>query len=163
MPRVQEKASGIFPSRSISRGSRISTITTPSSEASLMASAALMVSISVLASSISALMPRWMVWGICFSLLRHSGASRSDELWSAVAHPRISILKTNVEIPDQPASRPVRNDACLLPHQFLHRAFEALDRDRIHALREDATDDGGRFRIVPMLLRHRVEPHRVRI
>src|SRR5215470_2487996 len=50
-----------------------------------------------------------------------------------------------------------------LPHQFLHRAFEALDGDRIHALREDAADDGGRFRIVPVLLRHRIEPHRMRI
>src|SRR5438270_775013 len=50
-----------------------------------------------------------------------------------------------------------------LPHQFLHRSFQTLYRDREHALREQPADDGGRFRIVPMLLRHRIEPHRVRI
>jgi hypothetical protein len=54
MPRVQENAPGIFPSRSISRGSRMSTMTTSPSCAILMASAALMVSISALAASISA-------------------------------------------------------------------------------------------------------------
>src|SRR5688500_16234392 len=50
-----------------------------------------------------------------------------------------------------------------LPHQFLHRAFKTLDRDRIHAVREQPADDGGGFRIVPVPLRHRVEPDRVRI
>src|SRR6201994_1692463 len=46
---------------------------------------------------------------------------------------------------------------------ILYRTFESFDGDRIHALREDAADDGGRFRIVPVLLRHRIEPHRMRI
>src|SRR6202035_4992112 len=64
MPRVQENAPGIRPSRSISRGSRISTITTSSLCAALMESTALTVSICALASSIRDLMPRWMVWGI---------------------------------------------------------------------------------------------------
>src|SRR5213080_3593260 len=114
MPRVQEKAPGILPSRSISRGSRISTITMPSSEASLIASAALTVSISALASSISALMPRWMVWGMLSLVLF------------------LSVIPGRVE-----AANAKSRFVCL-PHQFLHRAFEALDRDRIHALREDA-------------------------
>src|SRR5262249_33548032 len=69
MPRVQAKAPGILPSRSISRGSRISTITTSASFAALMASAALIVSISALASSIMALMPRLMFWDISLNLL----------------------------------------------------------------------------------------------
>src|SRR5258708_36299720 len=51
----------------------------------------------------------------------------------------------------------------ILPHQLLHRALKTLDRDREHALREQPADDGGGFRIVPMPLRHRIEPHRVRI
>src|SRR5882757_10346256 len=119
MPRVQGNAPGILPSRSISRGSRISTITTPSSPASLMASVALTVSISALASSSNDLMPRWMVWGI-------DGPSR-------------------------------------LPHQLLHRAFQALDRDRVHAVGKQPADNGGGFRIVPVLLRHRIEPHRMRV
>src|SRR5271168_1393238 len=69
MPRVQENAPGILPSRSISRGSRISTITTSSREAALMASAALTVSICALASSIRDLIPRWMLWGIFSPLI----------------------------------------------------------------------------------------------
>src|SRR5437899_9942789 len=131
MPRVQEKAPGILPSRSISRGSLISTITTLGSCAALMASAALTVSIAALASSIRDLMPRWMVWGMdcAFVVLSTSAAS---------------------------TARP-------LPHQFLHRAFEAFDRDRVHALRQQPADDGGGFRIVPVLLRHRIEPNGVRI
>jgi hypothetical protein len=44
-------------------------LTTFLSPTSLIASAALMVSISTLASSIMALMPRWMVWGKCISLV----------------------------------------------------------------------------------------------
>src|ERR1700761_802920 len=115
MPRVHGKAPGIRPSRSISRGSRMSTITTSSPCAALIASAALIVSICALASSTRDLMPRWMVWGMA------------------------------------------------LPHQFLHRTFETFDRDREHALRKQATNDGGRFRIVPMPLRHRIEPDRMRI
>jgi hypothetical protein len=64
MPRVQEKAPGMRPSRSISLGSRMSTMTmSPLCEA-LMASTALSVSISALASSSSALIPRWMFWGL---------------------------------------------------------------------------------------------------
>src|SRR5260370_20762262 len=50
-----------------------------------------------------------------------------------------------------------------LPYQFLHRAFETFDGDREHALRKQPADQGGGFRIVPVPLRHRVEPHRVRI
>src|SRR3954447_19664777 len=112
MPRVHEYAPGILPSRSISLGSRISTITTspltPSRYAA-MASAALRVSISALASSIIALMPRVMVWGIDGPFdSRHSGAR---------------LLAR------------ARNDD-RLPHQFPHRAFQSLDGDRIHALRK---------------------------
>src|SRR5258707_8505054 len=51
----------------------------------------------------------------------------------------------------------------ILPHQLLHRALKPLDRDREHALRKQSTNDGGGFRIVPMPLRHWIEPHRVRI
>src|ERR1700735_2413248 len=69
MPRVQENAPGILPSRSISRGSRISTITTSELCAALIASAALTVSISALASSIRDLIPRWMAWGIFIPLI----------------------------------------------------------------------------------------------
>src|SRR3984893_8812113 len=129
MPRVQENAPGILPSRSISRGSRMSTITTSSRCAALIASAALKVSISALASSISDLMPRWMFWGIVLiSRFRHSGMTTSA-----------------------------------LPHQFLHRPLKPLDRDRVQALPRHPADDGGRFRIVAVLLRIRIEPHRVRI
>src|SRR3981081_2073190 len=124
MPRVQENAPGIRPSRSISRGSRISTITTSSLCAALMASAALKVSICALASSIRDLIPRWMVWGIVFGL---------------------------------------RTNERALSHQFLHRAFEAFDRDREHAVRKQPADDGCGFRIVPVLLRDRIEHHHVRI
>src|SRR6202021_1071261 len=137
MPRVQENAPGIRPSRSISRGSRISTITTSSFCAALMASAALNVSICALASSISDLMPRWMVWGMASYL-------------------SIPSFRDGPE--DQ-----TRNDDKYLPHQFLHRAIETFDRDREHALRKQPANDGGRFRIVPVPLRYRDEPHRVRI
>src|ERR1700730_9416108 len=163
MPRVQEKAPGIRPSRSISRGSRISTITTSSPCAALMVSAALRVSISALASSISALMPRWMVWGIevtsysvipgrCeasnYDVQLHIGESRSVHF----------LLLRDSGF----ALRAPRNDD-KLPHQFLHRAFEAFDRDREHALRKQPANEGGGFRIIPVPLRHRIEPHRVRI
>src|SRR6516165_5206414 len=134
MPRVQENAPGILPSRSISLGSRMSTITTLPSFAILIASAALIVSISVLASSIMALIPRRMVWAICASLCVD-----------------VTGLTTSLKI------------LAMLAHQFLHRAFQPLNGDRIHALREDAANDGGRFRIVPVPLRHRIEPHRMRI
>src|SRR3984893_10911863 len=78
MPRVQENAAGILPPRSISRGSWVLTITTSSRCAALIASAALKVSISALASSISDLMPRWMFWGIVLiSRFRHSGMTTS--------------------------------------------------------------------------------------
>src|ERR1700681_1204651 len=137
MPRVQENAPGIRPSRSISRGSRISTITTSSLCAALMASAALNVSICALASSISDLMPRWMVWGMASYL-------------------SIPSFRDGPE--DQ-----TRNDDKYLPHQFLHRAIETFDRDREHALRKQPANDGGRFRIIPVPLRHRIEPHRVRV
>src|SRR5450432_3185477 len=76
--------------------------------------------------------------------------------------PGISIEFYYVEIPDQPASRPVRNDSTL-PHQFLHRAFETFDRDREHTLRKQPANEGGGFRIVPVPLRHRIEPNRMRI
>src|ERR1700754_5139570 len=130
-----------------------------------MASAALTVSISALASSIIALMPRWMVWGIdspsCpgrgaafFMPLRRAGTVTNAVIWYG---------------PGSAAHRSAKSYAALrpghetLPHQFLHRAFQPLDRDRIHALRKQPADDGGGFRIVPVPLRHRVEPHRVRI
>src|SRR4029450_6618477 len=100
MPRVQENAPGILPSRSISRGSRISTITTSGSCAALIASAALTVSIAALASSIRDLMPRWMVWGIDYAF---------------------------VVLPDVGLSTSAASTARSLPHQFLHRAFEAFD------------------------------------
>src|SRR4051794_5141587 len=158
MPRVQENAPGILPSRSISLGSRISTITTSLSAPlryAAMASAALMVSISALASSIIALMPRVMVWGIGGpSLFRHSGAHASRE--PGTQH-RVLLW-----IPGALAPLVPRNDD-VLPHQFSHGAFQPLDRDRVHALRKQPTDDGGRFRIVPMPLRYRIEPDRVRI
>src|SRR5438477_5972853 len=38
------------------------------------------------------------------SLIRHSGASRSDELWCAIAHLRISLH--NLEIPGSRFARP---------------------------------------------------------
>src|SRR5829696_206893 len=140
MPRVQENAPGILPSRSISRGSLISTITTSGSCAALMASAALTVSMAALASSIRDLMPRWMVWGIFITSLfkppplacpgrgaafftmhrraeTHIAASQSMGPGSA-AHRQGAALRPGHEIS--------------LPHQFLHRAFEALDRDRVH-------------------------------
>src|SRR6476646_3878089 len=51
----------------------------------------------------------------------------------------------------------------VLAHQLLHRAFETLDGDRVHTLRKQPADQGGGFRIVPVPLRHRIEPDRVRI
>src|ERR1700733_13680891 len=139
MPRVQENAPGILPSRSLSRGSRISTMTTSSLCAALIASTALTVSISALASSTRDLIPRWMVWGM-------------DSLCLLISFAHDLIGKPVPTFPDH-----------ALSHQFLHRIFESLDRDRVHAIGENAFDDGGRFRIVPMLLRDRIEPHRMRI
>ncbi|KAH2814907.1 hypothetical protein KXV85_004652, partial [Aspergillus fumigatus] len=46
---------------------------------------------------------------------------------------------------------------------LLHRILQTFDRDRIHAICEQPADDGGGFRIVPVPLCHRIEPHRVRI
>src|SRR2546423_445932 len=166
MPRVQENAPGIRPSRSISRGSRISTITTSPSCAILIASAALTVSISALASSIRALMPRWMVWAIEWDLSEyHPDASKGVIPGRCESiEPGISLGFYCIEIPDQPASRTVRNDHQFAsPHQLLHRAFKPFDSDRKHALGEQSADNSGRFRIIPMPLRHRIEPHRVRI
>src|SRR6202167_3987790 len=144
MPRVQENAPGMRPSRSISRGSRISTITTSSLCAALMESAALIVSISALASSISDLIPRWMVWGIAPPRSRRYAPTSPNGRGEAVL---VAI--------------PVFNFT--LPHQFLHRAFKTFDRDRKHTIRKQPPDDGGGFRIVPVFLRHRIEPDRVRI
>src|SRR5689334_10466217 len=164
MPRVQENAPGILPSRSISRGSRISTMTTFGSCAALMASLALTVSIAALASSIRALMPVWMVWGICLPLLRATTAGVSRTRCSVQRCAGTHIAARWAPALQHTASRCAASGARdALPHQFLHRAFEALDRDRIHALRQQTTDDGGGFRIVPVLLRHRIEPHGMRI
>src|SRR5579871_1369699 len=130
MPRVQANAPGILPSRSISRGSRISTITTSPPCAALMASAALSVSISALASSIIALMPRWIVWGMV-APPPHPEEPRSGV--SKDAGPSVaSWFETRF------ALLTMRVFLYPLPHQLLHRAFEALDGDRIHALRENA-------------------------
>src|SRR5712672_1097564 len=170
MPRVQGNAPGILPSRSISRGSRISTITTPSSPASLMASVALTVSISALASSSNDLMPVWMVWGIFVTSCASRLPSRVPD---AVQRPSRCIAEpgpTARPILIGPGSAAHHSRAALrpghvfpLPHQLPHRAFQALDRDRVHAVGKQPADDGGRFRIVPVLLRHRIEPYRVRI
>jgi hypothetical protein len=68
----------------------------------LMASAALMVSISALAASMERLMPVWMVWaGIppLIFLRRYSGRCDSIELRCAIAHRRISVDLDNLEIP----------------------------------------------------------------
>src|SRR5580692_2759762 len=131
MPRVQENAFGILPSRSISRGSRISTITTSSLCAALIASSALMVSISALASSTRDLIPRWMVWGIFPAFLAVIPG------WSEATK-----LIFNLRCGPDPESRdsgfelrsPRNDDSKTLPHQFLHRIFESLDRDRVHAV-----------------------------
>src|SRR5215213_7404187 len=157
MPRVQENAPGILPSRSISRGSRISTMTTSGFCAALMASAALTVSMAALASSIRDLMPRWMVWGI----LRLLSSCSVIPGRCKASNPESRASETPLD--SGFALRAPRNDEAKLPHQLLHRAFEALDRDRVHALRKQPADDGGGFRIIPVLLRHRIEPHRVRI
>src|SRR5664279_4674454 len=162
MPRVQENAPGIRPSRSISRGSRISTITTPSLFAASMACTALRVSISALASSIRDLMPRWMLWGILsyLSLPSFRGdAKHRTTMCNCISE---NLEFDLFEIPDR-SFGPSGMTTGLLPHQFLHRAFQALDRDREHALRKQPADQGGGFRIVPVLLRHRIEPHRMRI
>src|SRR4051794_24164366 len=166
MPRVQENAPGIRPSRSISRGSRMSTITTSPPCAILIASAALTVSISALASSIRALMPRWMVWAIQRDLSGYRPAASNGVIPARCEsiETGISIDFYCIEIQDQPASRTVRNDDQFAsPHQLLHRAFKTFDGDRKHALGEQSADDSGRFRIIPMALRDRIEPHRVRI
>src|ERR1700728_3127151 len=157
MPRVQENAFGIRPSRSISRGSRISTITTSSPCAALMASAALNVSICALASSTRDLIPRWMVWGILLFLPPCVIPGQCEAL-----NPESQASFHYIEIPGSRRARPGMTTSNL-PHQFLHRAFEALDRDREHALRKQPANDGGRFRIIPVPLRHRIEPYGVRI
>src|SRR6201985_2735614 len=131
-----------------------------------MASAALTVSISGLASSIIALMPRWMVWGIeCFLLSRTRCGILHAAPQSRDRYERRRLVRPRL------CSAPLRKSYALrcvrgtktLPHQFLHRAFQPLDRDRIHALRKQPADDGGGLRIIPVPLRHRVEPHRMRI
>ena len=76
-----------------------------------MASAALKVSISALASSISALMPVWMVWGIDF-LSRHSGATRSVE-------PGISTEFHYIEIPGSRCARPGMTTICYRTSSFI--------------------------------------------
>src|ERR1041385_5811263 len=173
MPIVQENAPGILPSRSISLGSRISTITTSLSTPlryAAMASAALTVSISALASSIIALMPRVMVWGInypptltsscpgrsaarspCEAVRCRAGAVANSAVWYGPGFSR-SGMKNAAPRPGQ-----------VLPHQLPHGAFQTLDRDRVHALGKQPADDSGRFRIVPVPLRHRIEPDGVRI
>src|SRR3984957_8402018 len=163
MPRVQENAPGIRPSRSISRGSRISTITTSSLCAALMESTALTVSICALASSIRALMPRWIVWGIdrTFGLpqarpapspLGRDERSSLLEGWGEGLQPIFGASPlTRRYAPTSPDRRgeavlvaiPVFNFT--LPHQFLHRPFKTFDRDREHALRKQPPDDGGGF------------------
>src|SRR5689334_4114921 len=99
-----------------------------------------------------------MVWGICLSPFDPSfrGALRAnpESRDSGSAAPRLSGMT---------ATYVRRRRSCHLPHQLLHRIFQTFDRDREHAARKDAADDGGRFRIVPMLLRYRIEPHRMRI
>src|SRR5882757_3686503 len=169
MPRVQENAPGIRPSRSISRGSRISTITTSSLADALIESTALRVSISALASSIRDLIPRWMVWGMN-SPFPHpeepqSGVSKdAGPSMASWFETRFALLTMRVFLcPSFRFALTRAPERRRLPHQFLHRAFEAFDRDRVHPLREQPAQDGGGFGVIPVLLRHRIEPHRMRI
>src|SRR3954469_22513951 len=106
-----------------------------------------------------------MVWGIDspFAVRRHSGAMRSIE-------PGLSIEFTTSRFRISPlrglsGMTVISSEitAIPLPHQFLHRAFETFDGDREHALRKQPANEGGGFRIVPVPLRHRIEPHRMRI
>src|SRR5215468_10327525 len=96
-------------------------------------------------------------------LIRYSGAMRSIELWCAIAHLRISMSKTTSRFRVRLFEAPRNDEVEALPHQLLHRTLQTLDRDRIHAIGEQAADDGGGFRIVPVPLRDRIEPHGVRI
>src|SRR3954447_24690043 len=113
-----------------------------------MASVALTVSISALASSIIALMPRVMFWGIVSPCV--AGAMRHSSCRSAEPGPGL----TKIAVP-RLCSAPLREvlRAALrpghetLPHQFLHRALQTLDGDRVHAPREQPADYGGGFRI----------------
>src|SRR4051794_28896293 len=135
----------------------------------LIASTALSVSISALASSISALMPRCMVWGIlCFLACASRLLSRRPDACSVLHDAPQRGVGTDSGLAMAPPLE--RRRAALrpghvfpLPHQFLHRSVQTLDRDRVHAFRKQPADDGGRFRIVPVPLRHRIEPHRMRI
>jgi hypothetical protein len=64
-----------------------------------MASAALMVSISALAASISALMPVWIVWGMGFSLdilapsLRDGPKDQTSDAQLRIGEPRDSPMR----------------------------------------------------------------------
>src|SRR5947209_16155960 len=130
-----------------------------------MVSAALTVSISALASSIIALMPRVMVWGIVSPCV--PDAVRHSSCRSAEPGPYQTPVSVTAPALQRTASQVLRaalrpgNES--LPHQLPHGAFESFDGDRVHALRKQPADDGGGFRIVPVPLRHRIEPDRMRV
>src|ERR1051325_4871559 len=160
MPRVQENAPGILPSRSISLGSRISTITTSLSAPlryAAMASVALMVSISALASSIIALMPRVIVWGIGPPSCPGRGAAFFTPLREKPGPTASTWAPALQRTAPRRAARCAASGARDLSHQLPHGAFQTLDGDRVHTLGKQPANDGGGFRIVPMPRRNRIE------
>ena len=67
-----------------------------------------------------------------------------------------------------PRARPARNQvrparAADLAHQLAHGAIEAFQRERIHAPGQELTHHADRLRVVPLVLRDRIEPHAGRI